>query len=177
MQIYQPHDDSYLMANVLEEYFNQLLDKDINYCDMGCGSAILAETARDCEIENVLCVDLNADAVKLASEKGFEACHSDLFLKVGEGVLLDVISFNAPYLPLDEREPEDSRLATTGGKRGDEASVKFLREAKKHLKKGGVIFLLVSSLTPMDGIEKFEPVEVARKRVGMGEDVIVFRFG
>ncbi len=177
MRIYQPHDDSYLIADVLKKYFNNLNNNTISFCDMGCGSAILAETARDCGIRSVLCVDLNPDAVKLASGKGFEAIQGNLFSNVGELRLFDVISFNAPYLPLDEREPEDSRLATTGGKRGDEASIRFLKEAKNRLKEGGVIFLLVSSLTPMNEIEKFEPVEVARKRVGMGEEVVVFRFG
>ncbi len=177
MEIYQPHDDSYLIADVLRGYFKHLDDKDVDYCDMGCGSAILAGGARDCGIRRVLCVDLNRDAVKLAADKGFEVVYSDLFSNVDELLVFDVISFNAPYLPRDEREPEDSQLATTGGKRGDEVSVRFLREAIGRLKKGGVIFLLVSSLTPMDEIEKFNPLEVARKRIGIGEDVIVLKFG
>ena len=48
---------------------------------------------------------------------------------------------------MDEREPEDSRIATTGGKNGSETINKFLKEAKKFLKKDGKIFLVSSSLT------------------------------
>jgi methylase of polypeptide subunit release factors len=41
MKVYEPHDDSYLIADVLEKYFDNLESKNISFCDMGCGSAIL----------------------------------------------------------------------------------------------------------------------------------------
>jgi release factor glutamine methyltransferase len=172
MEVYQPAEDSHLLADVLKSYFGNLVDKDISYLDMGCGSGILSETALDFGIENVLAVDINPDAVEEARRVGAIGVVSNLFNKV-EGKF-DVISFNAPYLPLDDREPEDSQVATTGGKRGDEVAVLFLKEAKKHLLEGGKIFLLISSLTPISEIEKFGGFEVAKSRI-FGEDLIVLQ--
>jgi len=58
-----------------------------------------------------------------------------------------LIIFNPPYLPKDPKEPEDSRIATTGGKKGGELITLFLKQAKKYLAKDGTIFLITSSLT------------------------------
>jgi release factor glutamine methyltransferase len=66
----------------------------------------------------------------------------------------DLIICNPPYLPNDNKEDEESKLATTGGEDGDEFILKFLDNVKKHLNDEGVILLLVSSLTPMDKINK-----------------------
>ncbi len=87
----------------------------------------------------------------------------------------DLITFNAPYLPLDSREPKSSQLATTGGKKGDEISLEFLKQAKKHLNKNGKIFLLISSLTPMDKIKRFNPKIVAKKKIFM-EELLILEF-
>jgi len=59
----------------------------------------------------------------------------------------DIIVFNPPYLPLDEREPKDSRTATTAGVLGNEIIIKFLKQAGNHLANGGKIFLITSSLS------------------------------
>ncbi|MAG39868.1 protoporphyrinogen oxidase [Candidatus Pacearchaeota archaeon] len=171
MEVYQPAEDSYMFAEFLEDYFED--NKDVSYLDMGCGSGILGKKALDCGVKEVLSVDINPEAVEEAGKKGIKAIASDLFENVSGG--FDVISFNAPYLPLDEREPEGSRLATTGGEKGDEAAVRFLEEAKKHLAKNGRIFLLISSLTPMDKIKEFGGKVVVRKRI-FGEDLIVLEY-
>ena len=168
MEVYQPAEDSYLFAEFLKKYFNNNLVN--NYLDMGCGSGILSEVALDCGVKEILATDINPLAVKSSNVSGIV---SDLFEKVTGK--FEVISFNAPYLPLDKREPMESRVATTGGLKGDEIAVRFLKEAKKHLKKGGKIFLLVSSLTPMVEIKKFGPRIVAEKRV-FGEDLLVLEF-
>ena len=65
-----------------------------------------------------------------------------------------MIVFNPPYLPLDEREDRKSAKITTGGVRGDEIIIKFLRDADNYLEEGGIILLLISSLTPVDRINK-----------------------
>jgi release factor glutamine methyltransferase len=163
MEVYQPAEDSYLFADFLKAYFGSLNDKGISYLDMGCGSGILSEVALDCGVEKVFAADINPYAVIAAEEKGAKGLISDLFSGV-EGKF-NVISFNAPYLPLDSREPVESRLATTGGPRGDEVAVKFLKEAKEYLTDEGKIFLLVSSLTPMDEIDKFGPRVVSRMKL------------
>jgi len=162
VQVYQPAEDSYFFSKFLKKYFSK--HKINSYLDMGTGSGILSETvSKFLNKENILAADINPDAIKLVKQKGFKTIKTNLFEKI-KGKF-DLITFNAPYLPRDSREPKDSQIATTGGKRGDEISLKFLKQAKKHLNKHGKIFLLVSSLTPLDRINKFHPRNVAQKKI------------
>jgi release factor glutamine methyltransferase len=173
MKIYQPSDDSYFFTNFLKKHLKKFKPK--SYLDMGTGSGILTETtSKFIDKKNILAVDINPSAVKLLKQKGFNAIKSNLFKKIKDK--FDLITFNAPYLPLDKREPKDSQLATTGGKKGDEITVKFLKQAKKHLNKNGKIFLLISSLTPINKIKKFNPKIVARKKQFF-EQLLILEFG
>lgn len=186
MEIYQPAEDSYFFADFLKNHLStnyslpQLPTSDnrqptTDYLDMGAGSGILSEIVSEfLDKKNILAVDINSSAVKLLRQKNINAIKSNLFEKV-DGKF-DLITFNAPYLPLDSREPKSSRVATTGGKRGDEISLEFLKQAKKHLNKNGKIFLLISSLTPMDRLKKFKPKIVARKKLFM-EELLILEFG
>jgi len=170
MEIYQPSDDSYFFVDFLRSCLKK--NRKISYLDMGTGSGILAETASEfLDKKNILAVDVNPDAVALVKKKGFSALKSDLFENV-KGKF-DLITFNAPYLPKDSREPNDSRVATTGGKKGNEIAIRFLKEAKKHLNSGGKILLLVSSLTPLKGVGG---KVVARKKIFM-EELRILEFG
>ena len=170
MRIYQPAEDSFLLDEFLDKYLKN--HKIETYLDMGTGSGILSVTAlKYLEKKNVLAVDINPRAVKQLVDRGYYVIQSDFFEKI-DGKF-DLITFNAPYLPLDKREPLDSQVATTGGKRGDEASLRFLKQSRKHLNVGGKIFLLVSSLTPMDKLRKYKPKAVAKRRVFM-EELIVY---
>ena len=76
---------------------------------------------------------------------GFKVVLSDLFSNIKEQ-RFGIIIFNPPYLPLDRKEPKSSRSETTGGKKGNELAIKFLKEEKGHLNKNGKIFLITSSL-------------------------------
>ena len=139
---------------------------------MGTGSGILSETAsKFLDKKNILAADINPDAIKIVKQKGFKTIKTNLFKEIKEK--FDLITFNAPYLPKDKREPKDSQLATTGGKRGDEISLKFLKQAKKHLNKNGKIFLLISSLTPLDKLNKFNLKIVPKKKIFMEELLIL----
>jgi release factor glutamine methyltransferase len=172
MEIYQPSDDTYFFSEFLEKFLKKHNPK--SFLEVGCGSAYLSEIASKCiGKEKIICSDVNPNAVKLAMEKGFNVIESNLF--AGVTGKFDVIVFNAPYLPLDKREPKSSQLATTGGKCGDEISLKFLKQAKKHLNENGKIFLLVSNLTPMEKIKKFRPKIVARKKFFM-EELLILEF-
>lgn len=166
MEIYQPAEDSYFFAGFLKNFLNK--NKINSYLDMGAGSGILSEIISNfLNKKNILVADINPSAIKLLKQKNFNAIKTNLFEKIEDK--FDLITFNAPYLPFDSREPKSSQLATTGGKYGDEISLKFLKQAKKHLNKNGKIFLLISSLTPMDKIKKFKPKLVARKKLFMEE--------
>ncbi len=172
MEIYQPAEDSYFFVDFLEKYLKK--NKVNSYLDMGTGSGILSKTAsKFLNKKNILATDINPSVIKLLKQKNFNTVQSNLFEKIKNKY--DLITFNAPYLPFDPREPKSSQLATTGGKCGDEISIKFLKQAKKHLNKNGKIFLLISSLTPMDKIKKFNPKIVARKKIFM-EKLLILEF-
>ena len=174
MQIYEPSDDSYLFSNFLKRYLSKQKKKNLSYLDMGTGSGILSEIAsKYLNKKNILASDINQKAISLVKGKGFNVKRSNLFENMHRK--FDLITFNAPYLPEDKREPKDSRVATTGGKKGDEISIEFLKQAKKHLKKNGKIFLLISSLTPQERIKKFNPRTVEIKKI-FSEDLLILKF-
>jgi methylase of polypeptide subunit release factors len=194
MEIYQPAEDSYLFADFLKKELPMLVEKNPNlkFLEVGTGSGILSKTAsKFLPSKNILALDINPDAVKALQKEKFKVIQSDLFQVFTQSstetpkprnpetpntIKFDLIVFNAPYLPLDKREPKCSQLATTGGKRGDEISLKFLRQAKKHLNKNGKIFLLISSLTPLDKIKKLWNYKiVARKKIFM-EELLILEF-
>lgn len=137
--IYEPAEDSFLLAKYVRQYSRGKV------LDMGCGSCILAEAALE-KTNNVTAVDINLEAVALAKKKGFHAVKSDLFENV-KGKY-NLIVFNLPYLPEDENEDAESKLVTTGGKKGNEILERFLKEAKNHLALNGNVLIVVSSQTP-----------------------------
>ena len=160
------------------EFLRNNLCKNINrkkiiYLDMGTGSGILAETALKSGVrkENVIAADIDFESLKFVSEKGLKTIHSDLFSNLS-GKKFDLITFNAPYLPKNKL---DKKSDIAGGKKGDEISLKFLKQAKEHLNKRGKIFLLVSSLTPMEKIKKFSPKIAAKKRIFF-EELLILEF-
>lgn len=140
---------------------------------MGTGSTILAQTAYDLGIKSITAIDINPNAVKLAKQKGFKAIKSNLFEKIPQTEKYDIICFNAPYLPQDPNEPKDSQLATTGGKRGDEISLEFIKQAKQHLNQNGKIYLLISSLTPFNKIKEYNPKIVKKEKIFFEELIIL----
>jgi release factor glutamine methyltransferase len=172
MEIYQPSDDSRFFANFLKKYLKS--HKTNSYLDIGTGSGILAKTALNfMSPKNILTSDINPEAIKNLQKEKFQTIQSDLFKNIAQN--FDLITFNAPYLPLDKREPKSSQLATTGGKHGDEISLKFLKQAKKHLNSNGKIFLLISSLTPMGKIKNFNPKIAATKKIFV-EELLILEF-
>lgn len=172
MKIYQPSDDSYLFADFLKKYLKS--NKVNSYLDIGTGSGILPKTAsKFISPENILATDINPEAIKSLQKQLFKTIQSNLFKNIK--TKFDLITFNAPYLPRDPQEPKESQAATTGGKNGDEISLKFLKQAKSHLNPNGKIFLLISSLTPLDKIKKFKYNIVERKKIFM-EELLILEF-
>jgi len=171
--MYKPSDDSFFFAELLKDYISKLKNKDISYLDMGTGSGILSETAKNCRVKNILAADINEESVNFVKSKNINAIKSDLFSNINEK--FDLITFNVPYLPKAKDEPIDSQLETTGGKKGDEISLKFLKQAKEHLNKNGKIFLLISSFTPFNRIKKFKPKIISRKNLFF-EELLILEF-
>ena len=150
--VYEPQEDTYLLADASDEFaFGKVLE-------VGCGSGFIAvELAKNGLLVDAC--DVNPDAILATQdlaqreEVSVRAFKSDLFESVVDEY--DTIVFNAPYLPEDEREPQDIRLATTGGKEGHEIIERFLIDAPIHLVQGGIILLLFSSLTQKEKIDQF----------------------
>ncbi len=136
--IYEPQEDSLLLVSCLPSSLQGRI------LDVGCGSGVLSIEARS-RGGDVLSLDIDPAVVKHAKILGLNVLQSDLFENVSGK--FDWILFNPPYLPLDEAEDEESRRVTTGGKHGHELLERFLKDAKKFLKKDGKILLVVSSLT------------------------------
>ncbi|MBL7052023.1 MAG: methyltransferase [Nanoarchaeota archaeon] len=136
--MYEPREDSFL----LKKHVKKLVSGKV--LDVGTGSGIQALAALE-NTKEVLAVDISEEVVEYCKKKNINVIQSDLFEKI-EGKF-DWIIFNPPYLPEDPREPEDSKLATTGGKKGDEILKRFLVDAKDYLNENGKILVLISSLT------------------------------
>lgn len=145
--VYQPEEDSYLLEEVVKKY-----SKNKSVLDMCTGTGILAKAALDSGAKSVTAVDINKSSLDSIKESKIKKIRSSLFQKV-KGKF-ELIICNPPYLPNDNQEDEESKLATTGGEDGDEFILTFLDNVKKHMEKDGVILLLVSSLTPLDKINK-----------------------
>jgi len=143
--IYTPREDSFLLEREVKK-----LAKNKVFLDLGAGSGIQSKAALSVKAKSVLAADINQEAITFLKKQGIPAIKSNLFSKIRGK--FDIIAFNPPYLPKDKNEDKESQLTTTGGKRGDEIILKFLKQAKSHLSNKGIILLLSSSLTPKDKI-------------------------
>ena len=144
------------MSKTLSKELPKLLktNPELKFLEVGCGSGINLVTAKNAgvRIENILGVDVNIKAVSHCKSLGFNCIKSNLFNNI-KGKF-DVIIFNPPYLPLDKKEPKISRRETTGGKKGNEIIIRFLKQAGKHLTKDGRIFIITSSLAQEINFDK-----------------------
>jgi len=148
MEIYEPEEDSYLLAKYVKKYSKGKV------LDIGCGSGIQSETALK-NTKNVTGVDINPNAVKhcKASKytKGAKFLKSNLFSNI-KGKF-DTIIFNPPYLP-DAKDPKEIKAYTTGGKKGYEIIEKFIKDADSHLNDDGIILIVFSNLTKKKKIDE-----------------------
>jgi len=176
--VYSPQEDSYLLGKEVKKYLLHLKNKDRKVIDMGSGSGIQAQICLKLEIkkENILCVDIDKEAVKFIKNKNIKTIQSNLFNKVRSK--FDLIIFNPPYLP---EHKYDKKKDTTGGKKGYETILRFLKQAKSHLNKKGAILLLFSSLSDPNFIleyalkQKYKPEKLIEKNLFF-EKLFVYKF-
>lgn len=143
--MYEPREDSFLLLS----YLKQLKLNGLKVLDLGTGSALLARAAAK-SARLVLAADIDKELIKRLKKKSknkkIQFVCSDLFSAVKDK--FDLILFNPPYLP--SKQIKDSTI--DGGKGGVEIIERFLKQAKKHLKRNGRILLVCSSLNK--GIER-----------------------
>jgi release factor glutamine methyltransferase len=167
MFFYQPEEDSYLMSDILKKEFPKLLidNSNLKVLEIGAGSGIQLETLFNIGIkkQNIFACDINLNAVKNCKHLGFNCIGSYLFEKI-KGKF-EFIIFNPPYLPKDKKEPYNSKIATTGGRKGSEIINKFLKQAKNYLESNGKIFLITSSLTENINWLNWEKKIIGKKKL------------
>ena len=156
-KVYEPAEDSFLALKALSTAISELRgDAHASVLDMGCGTGLIGlYAAKSRLVEKALLADKSDIAVKLAEENialnklesKAKAIRSDLFSNITG--FFDIIVFNAPYLKAEEGEPREEAEMLSGGKEGVELSIRFLKEAKKHMKQGALAILVASSLSNM----------------------------
>jgi release factor glutamine methyltransferase len=76
---------------------------------------------------------------------------TDLFNAFNENARFDLITFNAPYLPAPEHEAESwIGKSWAGGVNGRQVIDRFISQASSHLKRGGRILLMQSTLAVVE---------------------------
>ena len=145
--VYQPAEDSGLLAEAaLEEARGRVLE-------VGTGSGWVAQRIAEERGLDVVGSDLNPHAARQAADRGVEGVVADL-LAPFRADAFDAVCFNPPYLPTDPDNEWDDWMehALSGGESGRELIEPFLDDVGRVLAPGGVVLLLVSSLTGYDEV-------------------------
>ncbi|MFB6128385.1 MAG: HemK2/MTQ2 family protein methyltransferase, partial [Halorhabdus sp.] len=149
--VYGASEDSHLLAEAAVEG----ADEGNRALDVGTGSgyvaAALAEAGAD-----VIGTDVNPAACRQAREAGIPAVRANLLDPI-QANAVDVVAFNPPYLPsAPETEWGDwMETALSGGEDGRAVVDPFLADVARVLRDGGRAYLLVSSLTGIEGVREY----------------------
>lgn len=173
-QVYEPGDDSFLLAAAVEKYaFGKVLD-------MGTGSGIqgivaakkgLHVTFADVDDAAIECAKANAKANKIQGR----FTRSDLFENIDEK--FNTVIFNPPYLPSKGiTGAKGADRALDGGKSGREVIDRFLRQCRDHVLERHVVLLLESSFNSYGNDVKGLHAEIVGKEHYFFEDLVVLKF-
>ena len=148
-QVYQPAEDSGLLATVAAEHLN---NPDL-VLEVGTGSGWVAATIGEETGARVIGSDVNPYACRQASDRGVEAVRGNLLDPFADGVF-DAVLFNPPYLPTDPDEEWDDwmEVALSGGADGRAVIEPFLETVSRVLAPDGIVLMLVSTLTGIEEI-------------------------
>ena len=146
--VYQPAEDSQLLAETVCDRIDDGL-----VLEVGTGSGYVARRIAEETTARVIASDLNPHAVRAARSKGVETVRADLLTPFADGTF-DAVAFNPPYLPTDPENEWDDWMerALSGGEDGRAVIDPFLSTVGRVLAAGGVVYLLVSSLTGVETV-------------------------
>jgi len=160
--VYPPGEDSYLLLDCISRRRSELGSTP---ADVGTGSGILAlEMAQTAPV--VLAADINPAAARCAQRNAeisklgqkVDVICSDGLEPIRISKKFSAVVSNPPYLPEEASlQPRIEDRVWTGGKRGVETSLRFIRQAVQHLKPAGSLWIVLSSLSGMD-----EPLQEMR---------------
>ncbi len=147
----------------------------------GCLAVLAAEVFPNAKVEGA---DISKDALAVAKKNvtdyGLDSrvrlTESDLFAGLGNR-RFDVILCNPPYVPeasmqkLPKEYTHEPKLALAGGADGMNVIKRLLREARGHLKRGGLIFVEVGGERAT--VEKqFKDVPMTWLTTSAGDDMV-----
>lgn len=152
-----PRLDTELLVETVMDYAKCYKGK-VSVLDLCCGSgAIGISLAKLCKNMKVVCSDISEDAIKLTRENA-KSLKANITIKKGDmfdpfkgrisNTKFDVIVSNPPYIESEvistleeEVKSHEPHLALDGGDDGLDFYRQILREAPKHMHKGGMLFL------------------------------------
>lgn len=149
--VFAPPSDAHLLADVLRAHAhgNDVLD-------VCAGSGILAVTAALAGARSVTAVDVSRRALVTTRINGLL---NGVRVQTHRGDLLDglaccrydVVVANPPYLPAtDDAPPRGIRRATEAGPDGRRFLDRLIAQAPAHLRPGGVLLLVQSSINGLE---------------------------
>lgn len=152
-EVYNPEEDTFLLAEQLDGLESK------RTLEIGTGCGLLGIMAAE-KAGRVVAIDINPYAVKCAkfnaelnhvAEK-FEVILGDLFSAFKKDVKFDLIIFNPPYLPLDEkvRPDEWAERAWNGGSDGRETIERFFSHLDNYITENGRLLMVQSSLSDVE---------------------------
>jgi release factor glutamine methyltransferase len=152
--VFRPISDSEFLADVLRE---QTLPPRATVLDLCTGSGILAITAARRGASGVTAVDMSRRAVLTARLNALlngvkvRAVRGDLFAPVG-GERFDAIVSNPPYVPAetDDLPSSGPQRAWDAGTDGRAFLDRLIAEAPDHLRPGGFLLIVTSSILGTD---------------------------
>lgn len=156
-KVYRPAEDTFLIMDHIVPG-NTVLE-------IGCGTGIISVYCATLGRE-VTCCDVSPDARACAERNAIrnhveiEILDSQLFGNVNGKY--ETIIFNPPYLPTQDRYEESEQW--DGGADGFDVTRPFLKSASRFLTEDGSIYIILSSLTDIDGLmEEFKQYSFKEK--------------
>lgn len=159
--VYEPGEDTLLLLDAME------VPEGARVLEVGSGCGVVSLAAAK-RAELVVATDVEAAAAATTHRNAVvSGLHSkvmvvrcDVASALKRGATFDVVLFNPPYLPVEEKEK-----AWSGGKSGVEVVLRLVRELGTLLKRGGSAFVVLSSLG------RFEAVVEEAERIGLSVEV------
>ncbi|MFA4957679.1 MAG: HemK2/MTQ2 family protein methyltransferase [Candidatus Methanoperedens sp.] len=173
--VYEPCEDSFLLAQAALS----IIQNSENILEVGCGSGIISASIKNNTHARITGIDINPHAAKCTKENGIDAIRGDL-LSCIKGKF-DIIIFNPPYLPTNDKERTSDwiNVALDGGSDGREIINRFLEKASHHLVDNGRILMLVSSFTGIEEVKSrmislgYYVEEISKERYNFEELLVI----